>query len=48
MYKRNSLVLPLGLTAALVFACVGCGASSGQMSPAEVDADHTEFNFDLK
>jgi hypothetical protein len=33
MYNRNSLVLPLGLTAALVFACGGCGVSSGQMSP---------------
>ena len=33
MYNRNSLALPLGLTAALLFACGGCGVSSGQMSP---------------
>ena len=33
MYNRNFLALPLGLTAALVFVCGGCGASSGQMSP---------------
>jgi hypothetical protein len=33
MYNRAFLALPLGLTAALVFVCGGCGVSSGQMSP---------------
>jgi len=33
MCSRNSLVLPLVLTAALMSVCGGCGATIGQMSP---------------